>query len=324
MTAPVETSFAASPFHAGEIAVQTLAGSREAMAAIGARVIRTAMPDQHRQFFAQLPFLVVGALDARGQPWATLLSGTPGFAHSPDATRLRIDTLPPSTDPLHGAMTLGAPIGILGLEPSTRRRNRVNGPVVEADTRGFAIRVAQSFGNCPQYIRKRDISPDGHDKAPRAEPAQTSLDDDAQWQIASADTFFVATHYASDGAAQHSAGADVSHRGGKPGFVRVEDAHTLTWPDFRGNAFYNTLGNLHANPRAGLVFVDFASGDFLHVAGSAEILWHDEAQSGFEGAQRLVRLRVHEVRRVRGALPARWRDGETSPSVERTGAWPAA
>lgn len=324
MTAPGQTSPTVSPFHAGEMAVQTLAGSREVMADLGPRVIRTAMPEQHRQFFAQLPFVVAGALDSNGQPWATLLSGPPGFAHSPDPTLLRVDALPPSTDPLHGAMTLGAPIGVLGLEPSTRRRNRANGPVVEADSRSFAIRVMQSFGNCPQYIRKRDITPHGHDEAPRAEAPQTSLDDDAQWQIASADTFFVATHYAGEGATERSAGTDVSHRGGKPGFVRVEDVHTLTWPDFRGNAFYNTLGNLHANPRAGLVFVDFASGDFLHVAGDAEILWHDEAQSGFEGAQRLVRVHVREVRRVRSALPAQWRDGEISPSVERTGAWPTA
>lgn len=326
MTAPVPTSPTGSPFHAGEMAVQTLAGSREAMAEIGARVIRTSMPDQHRQFFAQLPFLVVGALDSNGQPWATLLSGTPGFVQSPDPTLLRVHALPPSTDPLHGAITPGAPIGMLGLEPSTRRRNRVNGTVIEAHAQGFAIRVAQSFGNCPQYIRKRETTPHSHDEAPRAEPSQTSLDDDAQWQIASADTFFIASHYgpqhAGEDATERSVGTDVSHRGGKPGFVRVEDAHTLTWPDFRGNAFYNTLGNLHANPRAGLVFVEFATGDFLHVAGDAEILWQDEAQSGFEGAQRLVRLHVREVRRVHGALPVQWRDGETSPSVERTGAWP--
>ncbi|VVD65480.1 pyridoxamine 5'-phosphate oxidase [Pandoraea cepalis] len=313
-----------SPFHAGELAVQTLAGSREAIADIGARVIRSAMPDQHRQFFAQLPFLVVGALDARGQPWATLLSGTPGFAQAPEPTLLRVNALPPATDPLYGAVTPGAPVGVLGLEPSTRRRNRVNGQVVDADAQGFAIRVAQSFGNCPQYIHKRDITPQAHAAPALAEPPRASLDDDAQWQIASADTFFIATHYAGDGATERSAGTDVSHRGGKPGFVRVDDANTLTWPDFRGNAYYNTLGNLHANPRAGLVFVDFASGDFLHVAGDAEILWQDETTSGFAGAQRLVRMRVREVRRVHGALPAAWRDGETSPSVERTGTWPTA
>ncbi|WP_353192457.1 pyridoxamine 5'-phosphate oxidase family protein [Pandoraea pnomenusa] len=310
-----------APFHAGELAVQTLAGSREAMAEIGARVIRTAMPEQHRLFFPQLPFIVTGGLDVHDQPWATLLSGTPGFVSSPDPTLLRVDALPPPTDPLHGALASGASLGLLGIEPSTRRRNRVNGRVVALDEHGFTMRVAQSFGNCPQYIRKREVTPEGHDAPPQAESPQASLDDDAQWQIASADTFFIATHYVGDGATERSAGTDVSHRGGKPGFVCVDDATTLTWPDFRGNAYYNTLGNLHANPRAGLVFVDFASGDFLHVAGNAEILWQNEAESGFDGAQRLVRLHVREVRRVRGALPAAWREGEASPSVERTGAW---
>ncbi|VVD68675.1 pyridoxamine 5'-phosphate oxidase family protein [Pandoraea nosoerga] len=313
-----------SPFHAGELAVQQRAGSLDAMAELGTRVIRTAMPDQHRTFFAQLPFLIVGALDAHGQPWATLVSGAPGFAHSPDPTVLRVNALPPATDPLHGALTAGACVGMLGLEPSTRRRNRVNGRIVEADAEGFAIRVAQSFGNCPQYIRKRDITSEQHEMPPRAEPPQSALDDDAQWQIASSDTFFIATHYAGEGASERSAGTDVSHRGGKPGFVRVDDANTLVWPDFRGNAYFNTLGNLHANPRAGLVFVDFATGDFLHVAGDAQILWQDESQSGFAGAQRLVRLHVREARRVRGALPAAWRDGEASPTLERTGMWPGA
>ena len=58
----------------------------------------------------------------------------------------------------------------------------------------------------------------------------------------------------------------MSHRGGKPGFVGVQ-GDTLAIPDFRGNRFYNTLGNLLGDPRAGLLFVDFASGDILQIQG---------------------------------------------------------
>lgn len=308
-------------FHAGEMAVQARAGSREAMAEIGSRVIRTSMPEQHRQFFAQLPFVVLGALDGEGQPWATLLCGTPGFAHSPDPGVLRVDALPPPTDPLHGILAPDAPVGVLGIELPTRRRNRVNGPIAALDGKGFSLRVAQSFGNCPQYIRQRTIGAQTQLAPPRADAPTAFLDDEAQRQIAAAETFFVASYFGGRGANDPGAGADVSHRGGKPGFVRVDDAHTLTWPDFRGNAYFNTLGNLFANPRAGLLFVDFANGDFLHVAGHADILWDDETQSGFAGAQRLVRLHIREVRRVRGALPAVWCDGEVSPSVARTGEW---
>ena len=37
-------------------------------------------------------------------------------------------------------------------------------------------------------------------------------------------------------------------------------------PDFSGNQFFNTLGNLALEPRAGLLIPDFASGDLLQVA----------------------------------------------------------
>ena len=62
-------------------------------------------------------------------------------------------------------------------------------------------------------------------------------------------------------------GADISHRGGRPGFVRV-DGDVLTIPDFRGNRYFNTLGNLIAEPRASLLFVDFETGDLLQLQGS--------------------------------------------------------
>lgn len=317
----ITPSNASSRFHPGEQAVQMRVGVRETSEAMGQRAIRAEMPEQHRVFFAQLPFLVFGALDRDGQPWATLLSGSPGFAHALDAGALRVDALPAITDPLYNALSIGSPVGVLGLEPSTRRRNRVNGLLRDIDDGGFVIGVAQSFGNCPQYIRIREVSDVAHVAAPVAEAPRNALDNEAQSQIAGADTFFIATYFAGDSAADTTAGADVSHRGGKPGFVRVDDARTLVWPDFRGNAYFNTLGNLYQNPRAGLLFVDFISGDFLHVAGDAEILWDDETQSGFAGAQRLVRLHVREVRRVRGALPAAWREGDASPSVARTGEW---
>ncbi|MDC3952157.1 flavin-nucleotide-binding protein, partial [Pseudomonas aeruginosa] len=51
-----------SPFHAGELAIQERAGVREQVAGFGSRAIRTFMPDQHREFFALLPLLLVGSL----------------------------------------------------------------------------------------------------------------------------------------------------------------------------------------------------------------------------------------------------------------------
>jgi len=309
---------AESPFHAGEQAVQARAGSRERMAEIGHRVVRAEMPAQHRDFFPLLPFVVLGAVDDGGQPWATLLAGEPGFVSSPHATQLRIDALPPDGDPLRPLLREGAPLALLGIELPTRRRNRANGRIAARDDRGFALHVLQSFGNCPKYIQRREPLGRAQPKIHAAQRSQR-LGDAAAALVRAADTFFIASHAAGE---HPSAGADVSHRGGRRGFVHVsEDGATLTWPDFTGNTFFNTLGNLAAEPRAGLVFPDFANGDLLHVNGRAEIVWDGPQLAGFAGAERLVRLRVGEALYRPGALPLRWRLIDESPALQGTGRW---
>jgi hypothetical protein len=91
---------------------------------------------------------------------------------------------------------------------------------------------------------------------------------------------------------------DVSHRGGKPGFVRVDidgGRGVLTIPDFRGNFMFNTLGNLAADPRAGLLLVGFEHGGTLQLSGRARIEWDQSAVAAYEGAERLVELTVDAV-----------------------------
>jgi predicted pyridoxine 5'-phosphate oxidase superfamily flavin-nucleotide-binding protein len=145
-------------FHEGERAVQARVGAavRERMEQIGPRVIRDFMPDQHREFFEQLPFVVAGTVDDAGQPWASVLAQPPGFIHSPDAHRLLLRAQPLQGDPLQGTLADGASIGLLGIEPHTRRRNRMNGIVRGLNASGFAVEVSQSFGNCPKYIQARE------------------------------------------------------------------------------------------------------------------------------------------------------------------------
>ncbi|MGE5338380.1 MAG: pyridoxamine 5'-phosphate oxidase family protein [Gemmatimonadota bacterium] len=317
MSNPTDGSVAASPFHAGELAVQTRAGSRERMAQVGPRVIRNVLPQQHREFFALLPFIALGAADDTGQPWATLLAGAAaGFVTSPDDTHLRVEALPPDGDPMRPLIRDGAPLALLGIELPTRRRNRANGRVVDAGKAGFGLRVMQSFGNCPKYIQRRELQ---HRAGPPPEAVRRThrLDATAAALIHAADTFFIATHAAGDAP---SAGSDVSHRGGRPGFTRAsDDGRTLTWPDYPGNTYFNTLGNLAVEPRTGLVFPDFANGDLLHVAGRAEIIWDGPALAHFAGAERLVRLHIDQVLYRPEALPLRWRLVEPSPELQRLG-----
>ena len=117
-----------SPWHAGEQQLQARVGVAERMEAFGRKVIRKEMPDQHRQFYSQLPFMLFGAVDAQGNPWAGVLEGQVGFAHSPEPALLRLDSLPAADDPAQ--LQAGAAIGMLGIELHTRRRNRLNGRVV--------------------------------------------------------------------------------------------------------------------------------------------------------------------------------------------------
>ncbi|EDT40553.1 pyridoxamine 5'-phosphate oxidase family protein [Burkholderia ambifaria] len=302
-----------APFHAGELAVQQRAGVTEAAGAAGRRGIRRFMPDQHRTFFAQLPFFVLGGVDAHRQPWATLRVGMPGFVTTPDARTLHIggDALP--GDPLDGAWQPGAPLGGLGIEFDTRRRNRVNGVVRALDGGALTIAVEQSFGNCAKYIQGRKPAFVAREGAAAGDAdVSDRLSDADRALLAQADTFFVASANTSAGAGA-ARGADVSHRGGMPGFVRVDDACTLTTPDFSGNRFFNTLGNLQHDPRAGLLFIDFDSGDVLYVAARAEIVWDGPLVASFDGAQRVVRFHVREVRRTRGVLPFRWSALERAP-----------
>jgi uncharacterized protein len=312
-------------WHEGERALQSRLGIGERMAEIGARVIRDHMPDQHRSFFAQLPFLVAGSLDAEGRPWASVLAAPPGFAHSPDPTHLRIDALPLRGDPLHDAIAVGAQIGLLGIEPHTRRRNRMNGVVEALDAGGFSVRVGQSFGNCPKYIQTREPLFVGGAEDAHFGPLVDGLDAKAQRMVRRADTFFIATaHPAARDAASPAHGVDVSHRGGRPGFVRLGGEGTLTVPDFVGNAFFNTLGNIAVNPVAGLLFIDFETGDLLQLFVRAEVVWDGPEVDAFAGAQRLLRMQVVAARHATAALPLRFGRAALSPYLEATGGWPAS
>lgn len=298
------------PFHRDEIEAQSLAGH----VAKGRAAIRPFMPDQHREFFVLLPYLFAATLDPQGRPMASVLTGRPGFAHSPDPAALRIDALPSSDDPAASGFAEGAPIGLIGLDFTTRRRNRLNGRIAGIDAAGITVEVAQTFGNCPQYIQTRTPTPRAA-AAGKVEPL-ARLDEAARRAISAADTLFVASRSRPE--AGPDGGLDMSHRGGKPGFVGIE-GDTLVIPDFRGNRYYNTLGNLLGDPRAGLLFIDFDSGDLLQLQGTASIDWHP--QEAPIGAERSWRLRVERAWRRRGALPFAWRFGDYAPTTLATGTW---
>jgi uncharacterized protein len=230
-------------FHPGELQVHSKLGVQSIEATMRS-FVRPAMPEQHRDFFCSLPFLIIAARDGAGDPWATALTGTGPpeqhgtFVMSPNSKTLSIASLPRPGDPLEGAFVAGADVGVLGIELHTRRRNRANGHIDEqqrsrsmrpniADTT-FTLAIDQSFGNCPQYITERnwrwDASP------PPSGPARSAaLSPEQQQWLRHADTLFLASGYRGDREAA-AYGMDASHRGGDPGFVRVHDESHFSFP----------------------------------------------------------------------------------------------
>lgn len=316
----------ASPFHAGERAIQERLGVRDQLERQGRQMVRAWMPDQHRAFYAGLPWLLVASADDWGQPWCSVLCGAPGFLSSPGPEHLHVGALPRPGDPLARNLAVGAPVGLLGLDLATRRRNRLNGRVTALDAGGFLVAVDQAFGNCPQYIQARAWEAGSPRQDEPGPPERLDrLDARAAELIGRADTFFVATRAEPAGDDPATAGLDASHRGGRPGFVRANaDCRTLLIPDFSGNQHFNTLGNLLLDPRAGLLFPDFGSGDLLLLTGEAEIVWDGPQVRAFRGAERLWRFRLKEGLRLPGALPLGWVLVEPSPNLDATGTWAEA
>ncbi|WP_306225107.1 pyridoxamine 5'-phosphate oxidase family protein [Bosea beijingensis] len=102
------------------------------------------------------------------------------------------------------------------------------------------------------------------------------------------------------------------------------DGDTLTIPDFAGNSYFNTFGNLLQESRAALLFVDFATGSLLQLQGEAEIVWQGPELVRLDGTERLWRFHVKRGWRRPGALRLRWSAPEFAPTALQTGLWSVA
>jgi predicted pyridoxine 5'-phosphate oxidase superfamily flavin-nucleotide-binding protein len=275
-----------SQFHLAEIAVQKRLGIDKLVAQNSKGFIRAVMPEQHRRFFCELPFVIIGLVDNHGYPWPIPMFGQTGFIQSPNNTTLHFTKLPSLLQPLALEFFTGQKIGLLGIQFSTKRRNRVNGVIQTIDDKSFSVQVEQSFGNCPKYIQKRELPSENHQFVERI---STVMDDNTIMLIESADTFFISSRTKNFSADKRS-GIDTSHRGGKAGFVKVVN-NKLKFPDYKGNGFFNTLGNIESDNRVGLFFPDFLTGNGVFITGNAHILWGNREKTD---AERIIEIEVKQ------------------------------
>lgn len=300
-----------SAWHPGELAAQERAGMRDKMARIGAKVIRDYMPEQHRAFYTNLPMILFGASDGDGRLWASVLFGEPGFIQSPTPTTLTIETEINNLDPLVHGLQPGMDIGLLGIELSTRRRNRMNATLALVSQGRLTLSVRQSFGNCPKYIQLRQHRPNP-DYGNSEKTGFTSIDENLRRLIAEADTLFIATRF-SGGEASRNRGVDISHRGGRPGFINIDHTGRLLIPDYAGNNFFNTIGNLVMEPSTGLLLMDFTRGDLVYLHGSTEVVWARDEPLPQANVERMLRFSLERGYRISNATPYLWDMQEISP-----------
>ncbi|KAJ8454143.1 hypothetical protein ONZ51_g13201 [Trametes cubensis] len=274
-------------WHRGERAIQEKLGFSGIMAT-AYTWIEGEMPEQHRKFHTtRLPFIPVVTLDDQHRPWTSIFAGStgePGFVSSPSYNRLNMKIKTWEGDPFvensqlfDGKKMLIAGIGI---EFSTRRRNKFAGHIFELHQNGdifhLKLLVNQAIGNCPKYINVRELDP--HPTAPVIAykrpylEADERLPDEIVEFVRGSDTIFIGSSYEARPEEEKRFPSHVgqNQRGGRKGMVRVRsDGRTLVIPDYSGNRLLTSLGNIEATPVASVTIVDFETGDILYLTGGA-------------------------------------------------------
>jgi predicted pyridoxine 5'-phosphate oxidase superfamily flavin-nucleotide-binding protein len=289
-------------FHEGELDAQRRAHEDEIAERVS-KVIKPIIVAGAIPFIRQQPMIIAGSEDADGNVWASILYGEPEFLDpSEDAKKLTIhldSALPQPNDPLLDNLEERHEVGLLAIELSTRRRLKINGPVQRVgDT--LTVEVAESYAICPKYIQKRDIQMRRSTSEGSSIVARSGVSLEAHQieMIRRADTFFVASSHA-------AYGPDVSHRGGRPGFVKVLEDGVFRIPDFRGNSMLCSFGNFTINPNAGLVFADYQTRRMLQLTGKASLYWDQtDPESETGGTNRFWEFRTES-----------WRESEIHESI---------
>ena len=99
---------------------------------------------------------------------------------------------------------------------------------------------------------------------------ETTVTEELVQFLAERDEFYFAT--------ANAAGQPyVQYRGGRPGFLRVIDKHTLGFADFDGNQQYITLGNLSENSKAFIFLMDYIDLRRVKIWGTARVIDDDPA-----------------------------------------------
>jgi len=282
-------------FHKGEIAVQEMVGVRRFAERLAGSVFHS-LPQPAREFLSTLSFAAITWFDERGKIWTTPVTGSPGFLRATDESTIAIDLLNCAAPLFADQQLKNAPAALVCMDFAGRRRMRVNGYVSSGNT--LLFRAVEVYANCPKYIQRRtpDRALEPIDIESRS-VMKALLDEKSQKLINSCDTFFIGS-YAVAG------GADASHRGGAPGFVKA-DENSVRWVDYPGNNMFNTLGNIESNRESALLFLNFQTREGLALTGSIESF---SPSSAGRAAEEETVFKVQSANYMPRALAQSWNE----------------
>lgn len=223
------------------------------------------------------------------------------------------------------ALKLIAGVGVMF---ENRRRNKFAGFINERnvgsqDDRTIQVEVMESLGNCPKYINTRHLIPNPQHKPEMLHKSLTLppgelLPADTLSHIAQADAIFLATRYTSPVQTIFKSHLGINIRGGKPGFLRIatetianpdgekERRQVAYLPDYSGNRFMSSLGNVHSDRVAGVTVPLMQKGrpiDVVYLTGDAEVLLGEASRSIFPGVSTCVRIVITGFMHVKDAVP---------------------
>lgn len=279
----------------------------------------------------QAPLLAIGTLDSQDRPWTTLWGGNQGFSEMLGGSIIGTRTIVDSAhDPVvqalvghgeKGKMVAGKEKMVAGLTLDLMERKRVKlfGRVIagcvndvkredgeDDDARTVELpekqeqiqlitKIEQSMGNCPKYMNQYDIQPAVVTSSLVSQGE--NLTEEGKALILQSNMFFITTSVIED--------MDTNHRGGPAGFTRILSDNEIVYPEYSGNRLYQSLGNLLVNPKIGITFPNYETGDVLYITGNTEVLVGGDAASILPGSNLAVKIKIVEARLVKQGLPLR-------------------
>lgn len=266
-----------SVYHDGEKYIQEQMGVTAKANSLSS-MIHNDIPIAAAQFLATLDFCVITFSINNKELHNSIVFGFESFIKILNTKEMLIDLENKSFIPKDIYENEKISIGFIGLDFENRMRIRINGTGKIEDNK-LHLYINEVYSNCPKYINDRETIGKLDFLNDSNLTKYTTLENDCKKILSHADTFFLSSIHENNG-------ADISHKGGEKGFLRVISPKILEFEDFQGNNMYNTLGNIHINPNVSIILIDFTSNDILHITGIATI------KQDFESGTKKLKVQI--------------------------------